>query len=88
MTSNTAALDFPQFTDIRAHPAGDLEDFITSASNDILFTAFADCYCSKFGETEDEKTFNLFYHVALLDSILQGKPQTHGYQLPEEDITK
>jgi len=72
---DAATLDFPQLTDIKIHPAGDLSEFITSFSNDVLFLAFADHF-SRGGETPPEKLFHTYCHAVLLDSILQDKPQT------------
>lgn len=74
-TGDAATLDFPQLTDTRVHPAGDLSEFITSFSNDVLFLAFADHF-SRDGETGEERLFHTYCHAALLDSILQDKPQT------------
>lgn len=73
---DAATLDFPQLTDTKMHPAGDLSEFISSFSNDVLFLAFADRFSREEGDTEDEKTFHAYCHAALLDSILQDKPQT------------
>jgi anaphase-promoting complex subunit 1 len=75
-TGDAATLDFPQLTDTKTHPAGDLTEFISSFSNDILFLAFADHFSREDGETEEERTFHKYCHAALLDSILQDKPQT------------
>jgi anaphase-promoting complex subunit 1 len=74
-TGDAATLDFPQLTDTRTHPAGDLSEFITSFSNDVLFLAFAD-HLSRDSETGNERLFHIYCHAALLDSILQDKPQT------------
>ncbi|KAF5357388.1 hypothetical protein D9758_005889 [Tetrapyrgos nigripes] len=73
---DAATLDFPQLTDLKTHPAGDLWEFITSFSNDPLFLAFADHFCCITGGTDQEKLFNTYCHAVLYDSILQGKPQT------------
>lgn len=73
---DAATLDFPQLTDTKTHPAGDLTEFISSFSNDVLFLAFADRFSREDGDTEAEKTFHAYCHAALLDSILQDKPQT------------
>ncbi|OCH86063.1 hypothetical protein OBBRIDRAFT_890739 [Obba rivulosa] len=75
-TSDAATLDFPQLTDIKAHPASDFHHFITSFSNDPLFLAFADRFCREDGETPEEQLFHLYSHASLLDSILQDKSQT------------
>ncbi|KAG6856543.1 hypothetical protein H0H87_003362 [Tephrocybe sp. NHM501043] len=72
---DAATLDFPQSTDTKIHPAGDLGEFITSFSNDVLFLAFADHF-SRETEIEEERMFQAYCHAALLDSILQDKPQT------------
>ncbi|GLB44114.1 putative anaphase promoting complex subunit 1 [Lyophyllum shimeji] len=72
---DAATLDFPQSTDTKIHPAGDLSEFITSFSNDILFLAFADHF-SRDTENDEERLFQVYCHAALLDSILQDKPQT------------
>ncbi|KAF8064115.1 hypothetical protein FPV67DRAFT_1420084 [Lyophyllum atratum] len=72
---DAATLDFPQSTDAKIHPAGDLSEFITSFSNNILFLAFADHF-SRHSEDEEERLFQVYCHAALLDSILQDKPQT------------
>jgi anaphase-promoting complex subunit 1 len=61
-------------TDTRTHPAGDLSEFITSFSNDVLFLAFAD-HLSRDG-AGNERLFQIYCHATLLDSILQDKPQT------------
>ncbi|TDL26792.1 hypothetical protein BD410DRAFT_741006 [Rickenella mellea] len=74
-TGDAATLDFPQLSDAKAHPAGDLQHFITSYSNDMLFVAFADRLCREDGATHDERIFNRFCHAALLDCIIQDKPQ-------------
>lgn len=74
---DAATLDFPQLTDTKTHPAGDLSEFITSFSNDVLFLAFADHFSRSEDETTDaECLFHTYCHAALLDSILQDKPQT------------
>ncbi|KIL60704.1 hypothetical protein M378DRAFT_26402 [Amanita muscaria Koide BX008] len=73
---DAATLDFPQVTATRVHPAGDLSEFITSFSNDVLFLAFADRFARDEGETEEECLFEKYCHASLLDSILQDKPQT------------
>ncbi|KAH0579751.1 hypothetical protein H2248_002588 [Termitomyces sp. 'cryptogamus'] len=72
---DSATLDFPQSTDTKIHPAGDLGEFITSFSNDVLFLAFADHF-SRETELEEERLFQAYCHATLLDSILQDKPQT------------
>jgi anaphase-promoting complex subunit 1 len=73
---DAATLDFPQLTDTKTHPAGDITEFISSFSNDVLFLAFADHFCREDGDTEEEKIFHTYCHATLLDSILQDKPQT------------
>ncbi|KAK2466609.1 hypothetical protein APHAL10511_000867 [Amanita phalloides] len=73
---DAATLDFPQVTATKTHPAGDLSEFITSFSNDVLFLAFADRLARDDGETEEERLFEKYCHASLLDSILQDKPQT------------
>ena len=75
-SGDSATLDFPQLTDTKTHPAGDLSEFITSFSNNVLFLAFADHFARLEGETREEKIFHTYCHAALLDSILQDKPQT------------
>ncbi|KAG5646150.1 hypothetical protein DXG03_004203 [Asterophora parasitica] len=72
---DAAMLDFPQLTDTKIHPAEDLSEFITSFSNDVLFLAFADHF-SRDSDIEEERLFQNYCHAALLDSILQDKPQT------------
>ncbi|KAH8112116.1 hypothetical protein DFH11DRAFT_1788437 [Phellopilus nigrolimitatus] len=74
-TGDAAKLDFPQLTDTAAHPASDVQHYITSHSNDVSFIAFADRFSRADGVTEDEKIFNAFCHAALLDCIIQDKPQ-------------
>ncbi|KAG6812695.1 hypothetical protein H0H92_001324 [Tricholoma furcatifolium] len=68
-------LDFPQSADTKVHPAGDLGEFITSFSNDVLFLAFADHFARET-EIDNERQFQAYCHAALLDSILGDKPQT------------
>ncbi|KAM5530390.1 hypothetical protein V8D89_015951 [Ganoderma adspersum] len=75
-TGDAATLDFPRATDVKAHPASDLHHFIASSSNDPLFLAFADRLCKDDGETPEERRFQSYCHAALLDSIVQDKPQT------------
>ncbi|KAI0063298.1 hypothetical protein BV25DRAFT_1907082 [Artomyces pyxidatus] len=75
-TGDAATLDFPRLTDTKAHPASDLNQFISSFSNDPFFLSFADHFCREDGETEDEQLFHSYCHASLLDSILQDKPQT------------
>ncbi|KAG6853861.1 hypothetical protein C0991_000622 [Blastosporella zonata] len=72
---DAATLDFPQSTDTKIHPAGDLGEFITSFSNDVLFLAFADHFARET-EVDEERMFQAYCHASLLDSILQDKPQT------------
>ncbi|KAH8113019.1 hypothetical protein DFH11DRAFT_1602401, partial [Phellopilus nigrolimitatus] len=74
-TGDAAKLDFPQQTDTTAHPASDVQLYITSHANDVSFIAFADRFSRADGITEDEKIFNAFCHAALLDCIIQDKPQ-------------
>lgn len=73
---DAATLDFPQLTDTKIHPAGDLSEFITSFSNDVRFLAFADHFSLEDGDTALEQIFHNYCHASLLDSILQDKPQT------------
>uniref|UniRef100_A0A8H8CEQ4 Anaphase-promoting complex subunit 1 n=1 Tax=Psilocybe cubensis TaxID=181762 RepID=A0A8H8CEQ4_PSICU len=78
-SGDAATLDFPQLTDTKTHPAGDLSEFISSFSNNVLFLAFADHFSraeDTAGGTHDERLFHTYCHAALLDSILQDKPQT------------
>jgi anaphase-promoting complex subunit 1 len=75
-TGEAATLDFPQLTETKVHPAGDLSEFITSFSNDTLFLVFADHLAREEGKTDAERLFHTFCHANLFDSILQGKPQT------------
>ena len=77
-TGDAATLDFPQLTDTKTHPAGDLSEFITSFSNNVLFLAFADHFSRADDEdpTDEERIFHTYCHAALLDSIHQDKPQT------------
>ncbi|KLO17751.1 hypothetical protein SCHPADRAFT_994092 [Schizopora paradoxa] len=74
-TGEAASLDHPQLSDGAVHPASDLHQFITSHSNDISFIAFADRFCRGDGVTEAEKVLSSFCHAALLDCIIQDKPQ-------------
>lgn len=71
-----AMLDFPHLSGTKTHPAGDLGEFITSFSNNILFLAFADHFSRTEGETDEEIVFQNYCHATLLDGILQDKPQT------------
>lgn len=73
---DAATLDFPRESDVKSHPANDLHEFIAFSSNDPLFLAFADRFCKDDGETPEERQFQSFCHAALLDSIVQDKPQT------------
>ena len=75
-SGDAATLDFPRATDVKAHPASDLHDFIASSSNNPLFLAFADRFCKDDGETPEERQFQSYCHAALLDCIVQDKPQT------------
>lgn len=75
-TADAATLDFPQLTDIKTHPAGDLDNFISSFSNDVFFLAFADYMCRGDGVTTEEKVLGAYCHAALLDALLQDKPRT------------
>ncbi|KAI0743730.1 hypothetical protein C8Q80DRAFT_1272379 [Daedaleopsis nitida] len=73
---DAATLDFPRASDAKSHPANDLHEFIAFSSNDPLFLAFADRFCQGDGETPEERQFQSYCHAALLDSIVQDKPQT------------
>ena len=73
-TADAATLDFPKLTSANAHPASDVQDYITSASNDISFLAFADLLCFDGGITDEEKVINKYCHAVLLDGIIQDKP--------------
>jgi anaphase-promoting complex subunit 1 len=82
-SGDAATLDFPRLTDTKAHPAGDLNQFISSFSIDPFFLAFADHFCRRNDnlettgpEPEPEQLFNAYCRASLLDSILQDKPQT------------
>lgn len=75
-TGDAAMLDFPQLTDTTTHPASDLQHYINSHANDVSFIAFADRFCRYDGTTKEEKILNAFCHAALLDCIIQDKPQT------------
>ena len=82
-SGDAATLDFPRLTDTKAHPAGDLNQFISSFSIDPFFLAFADHFCRRNDnsettgpESEPEQLFNAYCRASLLDSILQDKPQT------------
>ncbi|TFK24896.1 anaphase promoting complex subunit 1 [Coprinopsis marcescibilis] len=76
---DAAILDFPQIA-AKTHPASDLSEFITSFSNNIIFLAFADHLCryeeGDGGASESERVFHIYCHAALLDCIMQDKPQT------------
>lgn len=72
---DAAMLAFPRLTDTKVHPAGDLSEFITSFSNDILFLALADHFTGN-GQAHEEQIFHTYCLAALHDSILQDKPQT------------
>ncbi|KAH9830809.1 uncharacterized protein C8Q71DRAFT_716467 [Rhodofomes roseus] len=74
-TGDAATLEFPQLTNFKTHPAGDLHQFISSYSNDVLFLAFADQFCRDDGETDAEKLLQAYCHASLFDSILQDKSQ-------------
>ena len=74
-TGDAATLEFPQLTHFKAHPAGDLHQFISSHSNDVVFLAFADRFCRDDGETDEEKLLQAYCHASLFDSILQDKSQ-------------
>ncbi|KZT67155.1 hypothetical protein DAEQUDRAFT_713848 [Daedalea quercina L-15889] len=74
-TGDAATLEFPQLTNFKTHPAGDLHQFISSYSNDVLFLAFADRFCRDDGETGDERLLQAYCHASLFDSILQDKSQ-------------
>ncbi|TFK85353.1 hypothetical protein K466DRAFT_190984 [Polyporus arcularius HHB13444] len=73
---DAATLDFPRASEVKSHPANDLHEFIAFSSNDPLFLAFADRFCKEDGETPEERQFQSYCHAALLDSIVQDKPQT------------
>ena len=73
-TAEAATLDNPQLADTSHLPAADLKQFITSYSNDVLFSAFSDRFCSDKGETKDENTLAAFCHAAILDCIALDKP--------------
>lgn len=73
-TGEAATLDNPQLADMKNYPAEDLQHFISSFSNDYMFTAFADRFCDGSASTAEEKTLTAFCHAALLDSIIQDKP--------------
>lgn len=75
-TGNAATLDFPHLHDIETQTTSDLQHFISSFSNDVLFLAFADRFCRGDGETEEERQFHAYCHATLLDSILQDKTST------------
>ncbi|KAI0043692.1 hypothetical protein FA95DRAFT_1681748 [Auriscalpium vulgare] len=75
-SGDAATLDFPRLTDTKAHPASDLNQFISSFSIDPFFLSFADHFCRDDGGTNAERLFNAYCHASLLDSILQDKPQT------------
>ncbi|KAI9455415.1 hypothetical protein F5148DRAFT_1288260 [Russula earlei] len=75
-SGDAATLDFPRLTDTKGHPAGDLNQFISSFSIDPFFLAFADHLCRNDSETGPEQLFNAYCRAGLLDSILQDKPQT------------
>src|SRR6266702_1306498 len=75
-SGDAATLDFPRLTDTKAHPAGDLNQFISSFSNDPFFLAYADHLCRNGSEMGPEQLFNAYCRASLLDSILQDKPQT------------
>jgi anaphase-promoting complex subunit 1 len=70
---DAGTLDFPQLMDTSSHPAGDLSQFISSFSNNVLFLAFADHFSREDGETHEERMFHTYCHAALLDSLLQDK---------------
>jgi len=54
-SGDSVTLDFPQVTDTKIHPAGDLSEFITSFSNNVLFLAFADHFSRESeGEPPEE----------------------------------
>ncbi|KAI0299010.1 hypothetical protein B0F90DRAFT_1818336 [Multifurca ochricompacta] len=75
-SGDAATLDFPRLTVTKGHPAGDLNQFISSFSNDPFFLAFADHFCRNDSETDPELLFNAYCRASLLDGILQDKPQT------------
>lgn len=75
-TGDASMLDFPQLTDTTTRHANDLQNYTNSHANDVSFIAFADRFCRFDGTTNEEKIFNKFCHSALLDCIIQDKPQT------------
>ncbi|KAJ7050910.1 hypothetical protein C8F01DRAFT_1343580 [Mycena amicta] len=75
-TGEAATFDFPQLTQTMVHPAGDLSKFITLFSNDTLFLVFADHMAGTRERPMLERLLHAYSHANLLDSILQGKPQT------------
>lgn len=84
-SSDSAILDFPEAIQVKEMPGGDISEFITSFSNNIEFLAFADYMCRRSsnnnginggGEVdEDEMLFHSYCYSALLDCIMQDKPQ-------------
>ena len=75
-TGDAGTLDFPRLKSSATRPAADLQQFISSHSNDPLFLAFADRFCRDDGATDDERLFHLYCHAALMDSILLDKSRT------------
>lgn len=71
-------LDFPQSTTAAGEKGRDISEFITSFSNNTTFLAFADALCRSEDEeaSSSEKALHSYAHAALLDCILQDKPQT------------
>lgn len=71
-------LDFARMTDEPLDRDRDISEFITSFSNNVSFLAFADALCRSEEEdaSEKERALHGYAHAALLDCILQDKPQT------------
>lgn len=74
-TADAATLDNPQLTDAKNHPSSDLNQFISSFSNDPFVLSFADHLCRDDGLTDAEKVFFSYCHASLLDTLLQDKPR-------------
>jgi len=82
-SSDGTLLDFPE---IPNSSAGDISEFINSFSNNPIFLAFADYLASPGNGTavesnesaskKHERTFHGYCHAALIDSIMQDKPET------------
>ncbi|EPQ55810.1 hypothetical protein GLOTRDRAFT_138586 [Gloeophyllum trabeum ATCC 11539] len=73
-TADAGTLDFPKLSNVGTHPSSDLSQIITSYSNDVLFLAFADHFCRDEGDTPEEQLFTRYCRAALMDGILQDKP--------------